>query len=89
MHTVLLYIAIGWTALLFAVSVPLAVRAKSTTTRIMVLDTLSLLLIALMALFSRLTQSPYYLEAALLLALVAFIATLGAVEYDSQGKLFS
>lgn len=89
MHLVVFYIAIVWLGLLFVASLLYMIRVSSTATRILVLDTMGLLLTTLLALFTRVTNNPFYLDAALFLALLAFISTLAAARYYQEGKLFT
>lgn len=88
MHTVVFYIATIWIGLLFGISVVLMIRVPFIA-RILVLDTLNLILIALLTLFATANRTAYYLDAALLLALLSFGGTLAAARYHSEGKVFS
>lgn len=89
MHTIVFYLIVLWTAVLFGITVILIIRSHSTMVRILMLDTLNLLLITLLALFADANRSAHYLDAALLLALLAFVATLAAARYQSERKVFS
>jgi multicomponent Na+:H+ antiporter subunit F len=88
-HTIILYIALAWTTLLLVVSAVLVIRAGSLMVRVLALDTFTLIQVALLVLFAHLTSSVYYLDAALLLALLAFVGTLAAARYYSEGRMFS
>ncbi len=88
MHQIVFYLATIWIIILVGVSAVWIIRARSPSDRILALDTLTLILIALLALFAHVHRSPYYLDAALTLALLAFIGTLAAARYYSQGKVF-
>jgi len=70
-------------------SVISVIRARSSLTRILALDMTILILIALLVLFSDSNRVSYYLDAALMLALLSVIATIAAARYHSEGKLFS
>ena len=89
MHPIIFYIAVIWLALLFAVCVILIIRAPTVMIRVLILDTLNLILMALLALLAITTRSAYYLDAVFLLALLSFLSTLAAARYYSEGKLFS
>lgn len=82
------FIAAGWMAVLLAVSAGLVVRAKSAPTRILALDMLSLILVALLVLYSDSEQVAFYLDAALLLAVLSFISVIAACRYHAEGKIF-
>lgn len=89
MHIVVFYVSIVWAVLLVAATALLVIRAETLLVRILALDSLTLELITLLILFTDLQRVPYYLDAALALALVAFVGTLGAVWYYRKGGLFS
>ena len=67
----------------------LLLRTHSVGTRLLVLDTLTLLLVGLLALYSLYARSYYYLDAALVLALLSFVATLAAARYYGEGSPFA
>jgi multicomponent Na+:H+ antiporter subunit F len=58
-------------------------------TRVLALDTFTLIQVALLALFGYLQDVVHYLDAALVLALLAFVGTLAAARYEAEGRLFS
>ncbi len=88
MHTTVFYVAMGWMTMLLLVSVVATIRLRTTAGRILALDTLTLILVALLVLYADAFQSPYYLDAALILALLAFVATVAAARYHSERKIF-
>lgn len=88
MHDVVFYAAIAWTAILLAASVVLVVRARSAPTRILALDMLSLLLVAILVLYGDSEGVGYFLDAALLLAVLSFIAVVAACRYHAEGEVF-
>jgi multicomponent Na+:H+ antiporter subunit F len=65
------------------------IRAGSTPSRILALDMLVLVLIAILVILSLRQDAPYLMDAALVLALVSFVATLVAARYHAAGRLFS
>ena len=89
MHEAVFYLAALWMTGLLVVSVGLVIRARSSLSRILALDMLILILIALLVLYSDSNRVSYYLDAALVLALLSFVATIGAARYHSEGRLFS
>ena len=88
MHVEVFYLAGFWMTGLLGIAVVLVIRARSALRRILALDVLTLILIALLILYADASQTAYYLDAALALALLSFIATLAAVRYHSDGRLF-
>lgn len=88
-HTIVVYFALAWTMLLFSVCAILVVRARSWAVRLLALDTATLIQVATLMLLSHLTNSVYYLDAALVLALLVFAGTLAAAHYYGAGKLFA
>lgn len=88
MHELVFYAATIWMTVLLGATVVLVVRARSATSRILAVDMLVLILIALLVLFSDSRRVAYYLDAALMMAVISFIATLAASRYSSQGRIF-
>jgi multicomponent Na+:H+ antiporter subunit F len=89
MHQAVFYAAAAWMTVLLAVSVVFIVRSRSAMVRILGLDVLTLLLVAFLILYSDSNRSPYYLDAALALALLSFVSTLAAARYHSERRIFS
>jgi len=88
-HETVFYVAAVWMAGLLAVGVIMVIRARTALTRILWLDVLTLLLTAFLILYADTQRSGYYLDAALILALLSFISTIAAARYHSEGKVFS
>ncbi|MDQ4077322.1 MAG: monovalent cation/H+ antiporter complex subunit F [Chloroflexota bacterium] len=89
MHTVVFYLAAVWITALLGLSAVLIVRARSLLVRVLALETFTMILIALLTLFAHATRSAYYLDAALILALLSFTGTVAAARYRSEGRIFS
>jgi multisubunit Na+/H+ antiporter MnhF subunit len=88
MHPVVLSLATIWIAGLLGVIVIRVITTQSPLTRILALDLLTLVLIALLALTIHRTGSAYALDAALILALLSFVGTVAAARYYSRRSLF-
>ena len=88
MHEILFYLAFVWMTVLLAVGVVAVIRLATTAGRILALDTLTLILVALLVLYSDYQRTPYYLDAALILALLAFLGTVVAARYHGERKIF-
>lgn len=88
MHDILVYVAMVWTILLLGWVVVLIIRPSAVPQRIAALDLIALLLIALLTLFSQLRDVLYFLDAALAVALLAFVGTIGYARYHAFGRLF-
>lgn len=88
MHEIIFYLAFVWMTGLFVASVAAVIRLPTTAGRILALDTLTLILVALLVLYADALRSPYYLDAALILALLAFIGTVAAARYHGERKIF-
>lgn len=89
MHEVVFYGAAAWMTVLLGLSVIFVIRAPSAMVRVLGLDVLTLLMVAFLILYSDTNRTPYFLDAALALALLSFIATLAAARYHSEGRIFS
>jgi multicomponent Na+:H+ antiporter subunit F len=88
LHEIVFYVAVAWMTGLLAVSVAAVILVSSTAGRILALDMLTLILIALLVLYAAANRSPYYLDAALLLALLAFIGAQVAARYHAARRIF-
>lgn len=88
MHEVTYYVAMIWMTGLMLVCIAKVIRTRSGMVRILAFDALTLVLVALLILYSITTESSYYLDAALMLALVSFISTVVAARYYSERKVF-
>ena len=83
-----LEIAVGWVTLLLVAGAVLLLRSSDTLHRVLALDVLVALLIALLIVLSYLRDVSYYIDAALSLALLSFTATLVAARYVMRGGPF-
>lgn len=88
MHETVFYIAVLWMAALGIGAGFKVLRAPSAGGRILALDTLVVVLIGLLVLWSNAEGVPYFMDAALMLAVLAFIGTLAAAHFNSDGRLF-
>jgi multicomponent Na+:H+ antiporter subunit F len=88
MHPQVLFAAILWIAALLAVVLVHVIATRSALTRILALDALSMLLIALLAVYADTTSSSYALDAALVLAALSFVGTVAAARFYGTGRLF-
>jgi multicomponent Na+:H+ antiporter subunit F len=88
MHEIVFRAAALWMAVLICLSLLTVVRARSSLTRVLALDMVTLLLIALLVLYSDSRKVGYYLDAALVLSLLSFLATVAAARYHSEGEIF-
>lgn len=88
MNDAIFYIALIWMVGLLLTTLVLVLRAETMMTRILALDAVTLILIALLILYSTTTDSSYYLDAAIALAVLSFLSTLAAARYFSEGRIF-
>lgn len=88
MHEIVFRAAAIWMAVLLCVSLITVVRARSSLTRVLALDMVTLLFIALLILYSDSRKVGYYLDAALALSLLSFLSTVAAARYHSEGEIF-
>ncbi|HEX2183850.1 MAG TPA: monovalent cation/H+ antiporter complex subunit F [Rubrobacteraceae bacterium] len=88
MHEIVFYAAFVWMTVLLVVSAAAVIRLRSTAARILALDMLTLILAALLILYADANRSPYYMDAALILSLLAFIATLVLARYHGERRIF-
>lgn len=88
MSDIVFYIAMIWLIGLFCVCVIMVAKAESGLVRVLSLDVLSLVLVALLIVYSVTTHTSYYLDAALVLALISFVSILAAARYHAERRLF-
>lgn len=88
MSDVVFYIATIWLVVLFGICVVMVARAKSGLVRVLSLDTMTLVLVALLIVYSSTTHTSFYLDAALVLALLSFISVLAVARYHGERRLF-
>jgi multicomponent Na+:H+ antiporter subunit F len=88
LHEIVFYFAFAWMTVLLVVSVAAVIRLRSTAGRILALDTITLILVALLVLYADANRSSYYMDSALVLSLLAFIATLVLARYHGERKVF-
>jgi len=88
MHEMVFAVAAVWMTALLAGVIIFMIWTRSPMSRLLALDTLSLILIAFLMLFAGATRAAYYLDAALALALLSFLATVAAARYHSERRLF-
>jgi len=86
-HLIFVTAAAIWMTLLLVVTVLFVIRAESSAERMLGIDAMTLVLVALLVLFSAANQQPYYLDAALALALFSFIGTVAAARRLSEGRI--
>ena len=88
MHEIVFYLAFAWMTVLLVVSAAAVIRLRSTAGRVLALDMLTLILVALLVLYSAANRSSYYMDAAVVLSLLAFVATLILARYHGERKVF-
>jgi multicomponent Na+:H+ antiporter subunit F len=88
LHQIVFYLAFVWMTILLVVSAAAVIRLRSTAGRILALDTLTLILVALLVLYAAANRSSYYMDAALVLSLVGFMATLALARYHGERRIF-
>lgn len=86
MHDGVFYVALVWLLVLLAVLVVLAVKARSTLDVVLAMDTLGLVFVAVLGLFSAWRGITGYLDAALVLALVSYVQTVAATRLHMGQK---
>jgi len=87
LHELVFYFAAVWMTALLAVCAGAVALLRSTSSRILALDTLTLVLVALLVLYAASGRSPYLLDAALVLALLSFVGTLAAARYFGERRI--
>jgi multicomponent Na+:H+ antiporter subunit F len=81
-------VALGWATLLLVGGGVLLLRSRDTLHRILALDVLVSVVIVLLTALSYLHDVSYYVDGALALALLSFVATLAATRHVMRGRPF-
>jgi len=81
-------IAFGWATVLLLAGGVVLLRSRDALQRVLALDVLVAIVIALLTALSYLRDASYYIDAALALALLSFTATLVAARYVVRGRPF-
>jgi multicomponent Na+:H+ antiporter subunit F len=79
---------LGWATLLLLGGGLLLLRSRDSLHRILALDVLVSIVVALLTILSYLRDVSYYVDAALTLALLSFSATLVSARYLLRGRPF-
>ena len=80
--------ALFWVTLLLVAGGLALIRARDVLQRVIALDLLATLVVVLLALLCYLRDVGYYLDAAVALALLSFVATVAAARYLASGGPF-
>ncbi|CCH88432.1 Multiple resistance and pH regulation protein F (MrpF / PhaF) [Modestobacter italicus] len=88
MNGVVTTVGLAWVTGLLVAGGLVLLRARDVFQRIVALDTLSVLVICLLALLSYSRDEPYYFDAAVALSLLSFLATVAAARYLGSGGPF-
>lgn len=86
MNDFVFYVALVWMLVLLVATLLVVIRADGTLTRLLALDTLTLVLIALLVLYSSTTGRSYYLDVAIMLALLSFMSTVAVARYYTEDE---
>ncbi|SNR25077.1 monovalent cation/H+ antiporter complex subunit F [Blastococcus mobilis] len=85
---ILTTIGLAWVTGLLVAGGLVLLRARDVFQRIVALDTLSVLVVCLLALLAYSRDVPYYFDAAVALSLFSFVATVAAARYLASGGPF-
>jgi multicomponent Na+:H+ antiporter subunit F len=77
-----------WATLLLLAGGVVLLRSRDTLHRVLALDVLVSIVVVLLTILSYLRDVSYYIDAALALALLSFVATLVAVRHVIRGRPF-
>ncbi|MCG5052456.1 MAG: hypothetical protein KA712_05810 [Myxococcales bacterium] len=77
---------VGFVCIQFAALI-LFIRMQDPLDRVLVLEFVALVLVGVLAALSLVKRAPYYLDAAMLVALLSFVATLAAVRWLQGGQV--
>ena len=81
-------VGLAWATLLLLAGGVVLLRSRDTLHRVLALDVLVSIVVALLTILSYLRDVSYYIDAALALALLALTSTLVAARYVTRGGPF-
>lgn len=88
MHPWIFYIVILWQLTLIAALAIYALRAQTVVTRALAVDTLALVFVAALGVIAMQRNQAGYLDVALVLALLGFAQTVGAVRFAEKKRRY-
>lgn len=88
MPDVVAAVGLAWATLLVLAGGLVLLRSRDTLQRVLALDVLVSIVVALLTILSYLRDVSYYVDAALALALLSFVATLVAARHVTRGRPF-
>lgn len=88
MHEFVFYFASVWMTLLLGACVARALRSESGLSRILAVDAVGLVLVALLVLYGSSRSSPFFLDAALALAALSFAGTIALARFHGEERPF-
>lgn len=88
MHSEVFTVATVWVAGLLVVCVMVMLRSRSGTVRVLALDTMTLMFMSMLVLFSLSRGVSWYLDVALVLGMLSFLSTVVAARYYAERKIF-
>jgi multisubunit Na+/H+ antiporter MnhF subunit len=89
MHDAVFYIVIFWLGSLLALLALRAMRAEGVVDRVLAIDTISYVMVAVLSTIALWRRAPGYLDIALMLALLAYIQTVAAARYARDHEVIS
>lgn len=88
MHTALFYVAIVWLLGLLAIVIMRVLRQGEALERLLLIDTSTLIIVALLLVQTLHEGTSWYLDPALVVALLSFLETVVVARFVHQGGLF-
>lgn len=88
MHTLMFYLAIVWLLALLAVAIVRVVREDDALHRVLSVDTSTLIIVALLLVRTLHEGTSWYLDPALVVALLSFVETVVVARFLHRGGLF-
>jgi multicomponent Na+:H+ antiporter subunit F len=88
-HDVVFYIVTLWLGALLALLALRVLRAESVVDRVLAIDTISYVMVAVLATLALWRRAPGYLDVALMLGLLAYIQTVAAARFASEHEVIS
>lgn len=88
MHELVFYIAATWMTVLAGICIVLFTITRNGTIRVLLIDFITLLMVGILISLSAAERVPHFTDAALVLGLVSFVATLAGARFLGRGRIF-
>ncbi|AEH60893.1 multisubunit sodium/proton antiporter, MrpF subunit (2.A.63.1) [Methanosalsum zhilinae DSM 4017] len=88
MSSILLNFALTFMAFALVPCIYRIIRGPTIPDRVVALDAMAMVIVVMLGVFSYVRDSVYFMDAALVLAIIAFVGTIAIAKYIDKGVVF-